>query len=92
MSSGAEARFAAYFDLGPNWAEQQLARIRQRYAQSGRHARVDEMALLDRAAALARTAAGSSTQTDKRADPMRRAMLEAIDICARSPAVSRIGA
>lgn len=61
MSSSAEARFAAYSDLGRDWAEQQLARIRQRHAQSGRHARIDEIALLDRAAALARSAAGFST-------------------------------
>jgi hypothetical protein len=86
MGSSAQARFAAYSDLGEHWAEQQLARIRQRHAQCGRHSRLDESALLDRAATLARAAIPSSARKDKRADPFRHAMLEAIDVCARLPA------
>lgn len=45
-----------YPDLGERWIGQQLARIEQRFIQSGRHHRPDRDALLARAARLFRAA------------------------------------
>jgi len=43
-----------YSDLGDLWLHYQIARLRQRHLQCGRHFRLDMIVLLDRLARIAR--------------------------------------
>ena len=75
-----------YADLGDAWLRHQTARFHQKHLQFGQHCRLDVDALLARAAGVSRTTRPAGTLTVREhmsTDHTRRAMLEAIEHCAR---------
>ena len=76
----------AYADLGDAWIGYQAARISQKHLQFGQHCRLDADTLLARAAGASRMAQPAETPTvpeHMSPDPIRRAMIEAIEHCAQ---------
>ena len=81
-------RTDAYADLGSAWVRDQAARVLQRHVQLGRHFSLDLVLLLDRAARIARAERSSQAPTERvsEANHLWRAVIEAIDHCARPQA------
>ena len=84
-----------YADLGDAWLGYQTARLRQRHLQLGRRACLDVDALLSRAAGAARAARPDTPAVRANlssTEHLRRAMVEAIEHCARlgAPSLARI--
>jgi hypothetical protein len=74
-----------YADLGDAWVRYQTALFHQRHIQLGRRCRLDIRALLDAAARIARAGRPLEPIEPRKpaTDRLRRATIEAIDLCAR---------
>ena len=70
------SRISAYTDLSDAWLGYQIARIRQKHLQFGRHCRLDVDALLARAAGVSRASRRAEAPTETRSTARAEALAD----------------